>query len=58
MLSLDQYFPVHSPGSVLDIMISVDHIIPVLSEYQEIHHYSAMNIDSVKLNNYLIMVKE
>ena len=32
--------------------------IPVASEYQEIHPYSAMNIDSVKLNTSLIMMKE
>ena len=33
-------------------------ITPVASGYQEIHPYSAMNIDSVKINTSLIMVKE
>jgi hypothetical protein len=48
-------------GSVLDNMVSLDHafnIIPVASGYQEIHPYSAMNIDSVKINTSLIMMKE
>ena len=30
----------------------------VASGYQEIHPYSAMNIDSVKINTSLIMMKE
>ena len=30
----------------------------VLIGYQEIHPYSAMNIDSVKINTSLIMMKE
>ena len=33
-------------------------ITPVASGYQEIHPYSAMNIDSVKINTSLIMMKE
>ena len=33
-------------------------ITPVASGYQEIHPYSAMNIDSVKINISLIMMKE
>ena len=33
-------------------------IIPVASGYQEIHPYSAINIDSVKINTSLIMMKE
>ena len=33
-------------------------IIPVASGYQEIHPYSAINIDSVKFNTSLIMMKE
>ena len=33
-------------------------ITPVVSGYQEIHPYSAMNIDSVKINTSLIMMKE
>ena len=33
-------------------------ITPVASGYQEIHPYSAMNIDSVKINISLIMIKE
>ena len=33
-------------------------ITPVASGYQEIHTYSAMNIDSVKINTSLIMMKE
>ena len=33
-------------------------ITPVARGYQEIHPYSAMNIDSVKINTSLIMMKE
>ena len=33
-------------------------ITPVASGYQEIHPYSAINIDSVKINTSLIMMKE
>ena len=33
-------------------------ITPVASGYQEIHPYSAMNFDSVKINTSLIMMKE
>ena len=33
-------------------------ITPVASGYQEIHPYSAMNIDSAKINTSLIMMKE
>ena len=33
-------------------------ITPVASGYQEMHPYSAMNIDSVKINTSLIMMKE
>ena len=33
-------------------------ITPVASGYQEIHPYSAMDIDSVKINTSLIMMKE
>ena len=33
-------------------------VTPVASRYQEIHPYSAMNIDSVKINTSLIMMKE
>ena len=33
-------------------------ITPVASGHQEIHPYSAMNIDSVKINTSLIMMKE
>ena len=33
-------------------------ITPVANGYQEIHPYSAMNIDSVKINTSLIMMKE
>ena len=33
-------------------------IIPVASGYQEIHPYSAINIDSVEINTSLIMMKE
>ena len=33
-------------------------ITPVASGYQEIHPYSAMNIDSIKINTSLIMMKE
>ena len=49
-------------GSVLDIMISVDHVIkyviPVASDYQEIHPYIVVNIDSVKINVSLMMMRE
>ena len=38
-------------------IISSD-ISPVDSEYQEIHPYSALNIDSVKINTSLIMMRE
>ena len=41
--------------------ISVDlsfNITPVASGYQEIHPYSAMNIDSVKINTSLLMMRE
>ena len=38
-------------------IISFD-IVPVASEYQEIHPYSAMNIDSVEINISLIMMRE
>ena len=33
-------------------------ISPIASEYQEIHPYSAVNIDSVKINISLIMMRE
>ena len=33
-------------------------IIPVASEYQEIHPYSAVNIDNVKINTSVIMMRE
>ena len=33
-------------------------IIPVASEYQEIHPNSAMNLDTVKINTSLIMMRE
>ena len=55
-------FLIFALGSVLDIMISEDHviqyIIPVANEYQEIHPCSAVNIDSVKINTSLIMMRE
>ena len=38
-------------------IISSD-INPVDSEYQEIHPYSALNIDSVKINTFLIIMRE
>ena len=38
-------------------IISSD-INPVDSEYQEIHPYSALNIDNVKINTSLIMMRE
>ena len=38
-------------------IISSD-INPVDSEYQEIHPYSALNIDSVKINTSLLMMRE
>ena len=34
------------------------HFTPVASGYQKIHPYSAMNINSVKINTSLIMMKE
>ena len=33
-------------------------ITPAASEYQEIHHYGVVNIDSVKINTSLIMIRE
>ena len=43
-------------------MIFEDHFtqyaISASREYQEIHPYSAVNIDSVKINTSLIMMKE
>ena len=60
-MSQGQYFPIHSQGSVLNITISVDHIvhiIPEASEYQEIHPYSAVNIDIVEIKISLIMMRE
>ena len=33
-------------------------INPVAIEYQEIHTYSALNIDSVKINTSLLMMRE
>ena len=45
----------------LEIMISADHVIhitPVASAYQYIYPYSAMDIDSVKINTSLIMMEE
>ena len=42
----------------MDNMIISFNITPVASGYQEIHPYSAMNIDSVKINTSLIMMKE
>ena len=53
-----QYIPIHSlgVGSVLESMISVDNIIPVSSEYQEIHPCSVMNIESVLINTALTMM--
>ena len=46
-------------GSVLENMISVDHIIRYHPcEYQEIHSYSSRNIDSVKITTSLIMLRE
>ena len=41
--SLGKYFSVHSLGH---------------SEYQEIHTFSALNIDSVKINTSLLMMRE
>ena len=46
-------------GLGLDIMLTISfNIIPVASGYQEIHPYTAMNIDSVKMNTSLMMMKE
>ena len=50
--------PMLSQGSTLDNMVPVDHIILYHPCCQEIHPYSAMNIDSVKINTSLIMMKE
>ena len=43
---------------ILSLMIMSFNIIPVASGYQDIHPYSAINIDSVKINTSLIMMKE
>ena len=46
-------------GSVLENMISVDHIIRYHPcEYQEIHSYSGMNIGSVQITTSPIMLRE
>ena len=46
----------------MDNVIFEDHFtqyaISASREYQEIHPYSAVNIDSVKINTSLIMMKE
>ena len=46
----------------MDNVILEDHFtqyaISASREYQEIHPYSAVNIDSVKINTFLIMMKE
>ena len=46
----------------MDNMIFEDHFthyaIYAYREYQEIHPYSVVNIDSVKINTSLIMMKE
>ena len=46
----------------MDNVIFEDHFtqyaISASREYQEIHPYSAMNIDSVNINTSLIMMKE
>ena len=59
--SISQYTP-KGAGSVLDNMIFEDHFtqyaISASWKYQEIHPYSAVNIDSVKINTSLIMMKE
>ena len=63
ILSQGQYFPIHSLwsreciGKYCLCIISFD-IIPVAREYQDVHPYSAMNIDSVIINSSLIMMRE
>ena len=50
--SISQYTP-NGAGSVLNNMIFEDHsfnITLVASEYKEIHPYSVVNIDIVKIN--------
>ena len=56
ILSLRQYFPIHSLGSRKCIgKHSPRDIIPVASYYQEKNPYSAMNIGSVKINTSLVI---
>ena len=44
---------------VYKMILSLEIIsLDIASKYQEIHPYSAMNIDSVKINTSLIMMKE
>ena len=45
-------------NTLYDLCDHAFNITPVASGYQEIHPYSAMNIDSVKINISLIMMKE
>ena len=53
--------PIFSPGSVREIH-SLGKYFSVHSlghrEYQEIHTFSALNIDSVKINTSLLMMRE
>ena len=58
-----QYWYVHSREQgvywiIWSLKIKSFNIIPVASGYKEIHPYSAMNIDSVKINTSLIMMRE
>ena len=46
--SISQYTP-KGTGSVLDNIVLFN-IIPVASEYQEIHPYSVVNVSNIKIN--------
>jgi len=52
------YSPLGRYEEILSLWIISSDINPVDSEYQEIHPYSALNIDNVKINTSLLMMRE
>ena len=58
--SIDPYTPWEQGWDWIlwSLLIISFNIIPVASGYEEIHLYSGMNIDNVKINTSLIMMKE
>ena len=59
-VSIDPYTPWEQGWDWIlwSLLIISFNIIPVASGYEEIHLYSGMNIDNVKINTSLIMMKE